>query len=142
MGADAEGEMLARLAVNVENVTVRRELTVVAVGRADEHHHGAALRHRLSVIGDVAGHVARHMRSRRLEAQQFLDGLGDKRGVFGQFPSLIGMFGQYFAGPADQPGRGLIACAGDDADVGESSSRVNRRVIPFSSSNSTFTGRS
>src|SRR5581483_6878683 len=75
VGADAEGEMLARLAVNVENVAVRRELTVIAVGRADEHHHGAALRHHLSVIGDVAGHVARHMRSRRLEAQQFLDGL-------------------------------------------------------------------
>src|ERR1700730_18452514 len=40
---DAEGEVLARFAVNVENVAVRRELTVIAVRRADEHHHRAAL---------------------------------------------------------------------------------------------------
>jgi hypothetical protein len=34
VGADAEGQVLTRLAVDVENVSVRRELTVIPVGGA------------------------------------------------------------------------------------------------------------
>src|SRR6202042_2500845 len=49
VGTDAEGEVLARFAVNVENVAVRRKLAVIAVRGADEHHHGAARWHRLAV---------------------------------------------------------------------------------------------
>src|ERR1700761_4971542 len=45
VGADAEGQVLTWFAVDVENVAVRRELAVVAVGRADQHHHRAALGH-------------------------------------------------------------------------------------------------
>src|ERR1700743_2372794 len=36
VGTDAEGQMLARLAVNVENIAVRRELAGVSVWRARE----------------------------------------------------------------------------------------------------------
>ena len=47
--ADAEREVLAVFAVDVEDVAVGRELAVVAHRGADEHHHHAALRHRLAV---------------------------------------------------------------------------------------------
>ena len=37
--------------------------------------------------------------------------------VFDQLPTLVRVLGQHLAGPADQPGGGLVACAGDHADV-------------------------
>ena len=46
MGADTERQMLAWFAPDVENVSVRQELAVIAVGRADEHHHDAFPRER------------------------------------------------------------------------------------------------
>ena len=119
VGADTEGQVLAVLAVDVENVAVGRELAVVAVGRADEHHHHAALGHRLAVVLDVAGDVAGHVRRGRLEAQQLLDGLRDQRRVLDELAALVGVFGQNLAGPADQPRGGLVARAGDHVEVDE-----------------------
>ena len=97
MRADAEREVLALLPVDVENVAVRRELAVVAHGGADQHHHHAAFGHRLAVTLDVAGHVPGDVRRRRLEAQQFLDCLGNQRRVLDQFAALVGVFGEYLA---------------------------------------------
>src|SRR5438128_1584887 len=55
--AVAEGQVVADLAVDVEAVAVG-ELAIVAVGRAVEHDHDAALGNRLAVVLDVAGDVA------------------------------------------------------------------------------------
>ena len=117
MGADAEGEVRTGCAVDVEFVAVRPELAVVAVGGADQHHHHAALGHGLAVERDVAGHIARHVRRGRLEAQQFLDRLRDQRPVLDQLAALIGVFGENLSRPTDQPGGRLVAGAGDHVEV-------------------------
>jgi hypothetical protein len=72
MGADTERQMLTRLAPDVENVSIRRELAMIAVGGADEHHHDAPLRHAPAVVLDITGDVPRDVWSRRLVAQQLL----------------------------------------------------------------------
>ena len=100
------------LAVDVEAVAVV-ELRVVAVGRADEQHHDAALGHRLAVVLDVAGDVAGLHRRRRFVAQQLLDGVGDERAVLHELAPLVGMLGEHLARPPDEPGRGLVAGAGE-----------------------------
>jgi len=101
IGFRSSAGVLAWLAVDVENITVGRELAVVAIGRTDQHHHCAALRHCLPVVGDVPGDITSDMWSRRLEAQQFLDGCGDQRRVFDQLMPLVGMLSQNLAGPTD-----------------------------------------
>ena len=53
--ADAERQVLALLAVDVEHVTVGRELAMVAHSSADQHHHHAALGHRLAVVLHITG---------------------------------------------------------------------------------------
>ena len=69
MRTDAECQMLTRWAVNIENVAVRRELAVIAACRTDQHHHDAALGHRLAVVLDIASQVPRHVRGRWLLTQ-------------------------------------------------------------------------
>ena len=63
--------------------------------------------------------VAPDVRRGRLEAQELLDGVRDERAVLDQLAALVGVLGQHLAGPADQPGGGLVAGAGHDVDVGE-----------------------
>ena len=94
MDAETESQMLALLPVNVEDVAVGRVLAMIAAGRGDEHHHDAALGDRPAVVVDVAGDVSRDVWCGRLEAQQFLDCLGDQSGLFDEVASLPGMFGQ------------------------------------------------
>ena len=100
--AEAEREVLADLAVDVEPVAVR-VAPVVAVRRADEEQHDAAFGHRLA----VELHVARR-RTRptcgagRLEAQQLLDRVRDERRILDELAPLVGVLGQHLAGPADQ----------------------------------------
>ena len=95
------------------------EAALVAVGGADEEEHGAAGRHGLAVELDVLGDVAADVRTRRLEAQELLDGVRDERRVLDQLAPLVGVLGEHLARPADQPGGGLVAGAGDDGDVGQ-----------------------
>ncbi len=59
---------------------------------------------------DVAADVGRG----RLEAEQLLDGVRDQRAVLDELAALVGVVGEHLAGPADEPGGGLVAGAGDD----------------------------
>jgi hypothetical protein len=77
MGAEAERQVLADVAVDVEPVAVRVP-AVVAVGRSDQEHHDASFGHRLAVVLRVAGDVARHMRRRRLEPEELLERVRDQ----------------------------------------------------------------
>ena len=99
MRSDAEGEVLARFAVDVEFVTVGTELAVVSTRRREKHHHHAAFGHGLAVQGDVTRHVPRGVWSRRLVAQQFLDGLGDEGRILGEFAALAGVFRENLSPP-------------------------------------------
>src|SRR5262249_26526484 len=101
--AVCEGEVVADLTVDVERVTVRRKGPIVAVGRPVEEHHHAAGRHRLAVILHVPGNRAAGLHGWRLEAQDFLDGVGDQSPVLDQLPALVGMIAQDLATPADEP---------------------------------------
>ena len=65
--------------VDVEDIAVRRESAMVAVGGADQQHHRAAFGHRLAVELDVARNVAGDVQRGRLPAQDLLDRLGDQR---------------------------------------------------------------
>ena len=78
MRADAECEMLADLPVDVENVSVGRELAVITDSCADQHHHHAALGHGLAVELHIPGHIPRDVRRGRFEAQQLFYRLGDE----------------------------------------------------------------
>ena len=75
---------------------------VVAVGRADEEQHDAALGHRVAVELDVAGDVPADVRRRRLEAEELLDRVGDERRILDELAPLVGVLGEHLAGPADQ----------------------------------------
>src|SRR5262249_28045220 len=83
VGAVAEGEVLADLAVNVEAVTVR-VTTVVAVGRPKEKQHDAARRHLPAVELGIPRDVPGYLRRRRFVAEDLLDGVRDERAVFDQ----------------------------------------------------------
>ena len=65
------------------------------------------------------GDVAADVRRGRLVAQELLDRVRDSDAVVDQLAALVGVLGEHLAGPADQPGRGLVAGAGDHGDVGE-----------------------
>lgn len=91
MRADTEGHVLARLAVNVVNVPVRRVLTVVAACRANEHHHDAPFGHGPTVVLDVSRDIACGVGSRRFIAQQLLDCLRDESRIVDQGASLVGI---------------------------------------------------
>src|ERR1700737_4942861 len=119
MRTHAERQMLARLAVNVEKITVGRELTVVAARSPDQHHQDAPPGDRLPVVVDIAGHMSRHVRSGWLVTQQFLHGLRDQARVLDEVAPLVRMLGKHLAGPADQPRSGLIAGGGDHVEVDE-----------------------
>src|SRR6185312_9169793 len=73
MCAHAERQVLTRVAMYVENVSVRRELAMIAARRTDQHHHDAAFANRLPVILDVSVDIACHVGSRRFVSQQLLD---------------------------------------------------------------------
>ena len=45
--------------------------------------------------------------------------LGMSDAVLDQLAALVGVVGEHLAGPADEPGGGLVAGAGHDVDVGE-----------------------
>ena len=77
VGAVAEGEVAARVAVDVEPVAIR-ELAVVAVGRPGQEEHRAALGDRVAVELDVPRGAAPDVRRGRLEAQELLDGVRDE----------------------------------------------------------------
>ena len=74
MGSDAERQMLAHWAGNVEILRIGAETLVVAVGRADQRQDRAALRHGLAVVLHIARDVPRCLQGRRLVPQDFLDG--------------------------------------------------------------------
>ena len=74
MGAEAEGEMLAGITMDVEAVAVRVS-AVVVVGRAEEEQHDAALGHRLPVYLCVSADVAGELLRRGLQTQHLLDGV-------------------------------------------------------------------
>src|SRR6202044_2604878 len=116
--AVAEGLVAADLAADVEAVPLGK-VAFVAVGRAVQQHHDAALGHRLAVELDVSGDVTGLHGRGRLEAQQLLDGVVDERPVGHQLGPLVRMATQDLAGEADQAGRGLVPGAGQQADVGE-----------------------
>src|SRR5262249_25632520 len=111
MRSDTECQMLTCVAVDVENVSVRRELTMIAACGADQHDHDTALGHRLAVVVDIASDITRHMRSRRLVPQQLLDRLRYQARVLDELTALIGMLSKYLARPADQPRGCLITRA-------------------------------
>ena len=43
--------------------------------------------------------------------------LGDQRAVLDDLAPLVGVLGEDLAGPADQPGGGLVAGRGEEVDV-------------------------
>jgi hypothetical protein len=49
--------------------------------------------------------------ARRFEAQGLVDGAGQQAAVFGDLPSLVGMFGEDLGQPSDQPAGCLVAGA-------------------------------
>src|SRR6476659_1426891 len=69
VGSHAEGQVLPHFAMDVENISVGRELAMVAHSSADQHHHRASLGHRLVVDFDIAGDIARYVWCGRLETQ-------------------------------------------------------------------------
>src|SRR6185437_798115 len=95
--------------VDVENVAVGRELTMIAVGRAGDQQHIAAGRNRLPVVLDIVGNVSRDMRGGSFESHQLLDGIGNKTAISGELSPLVGVFGQDLARPSDQTGGRLAA---------------------------------
>src|SRR4029450_12245471 len=107
MDAVAEGEVLADLPVDVEAVPLG-VAAVVAIGRAHEGHHARAPRPLLAVVLDVPGDVAGDVRRGWLVAEDLLDRVRDQRRVLDELPPLIGMGGEYLAGPRDQPRRRLV----------------------------------
>jgi hypothetical protein len=116
--AVAEAQVVVDRAVDVEAVAVG-EVAVVAVGRRVEQEHGAARRHLLAVPLHVFGDVPGLHGRRGLEAQDLLDGARDQPAVGGQLGPLVGVLGQHLAGPADEPGGGLVAGRRDEVDVVE-----------------------
>jgi hypothetical protein len=110
--AVAEAQVVAGLAVDVEAITVG-EVALVAVGRAIEQHHDAALGDHLAVVLDVLGHVAGLDGGGGLVAEELLDGVRDERPVGRDLASLVGVLAEGLAGPADQPGGRLVAGAGE-----------------------------
>ena len=89
---------------------------------------------KLGVLGDVATDV----RCGRLVAQQLLDGGVDERPVLDDLAALVRMVGQHLAGPADEPGGGLVAGPGDHGEVGEQLVAGEAAARAVSSSNSTL----
>ena len=118
VGAEAEREDLARLALDVEAIGIR-DVSLVAVRRRDEQRHDAARGNRLAVPLGVARRVATRLERRRLEAQHFLDRVRHEGRIVDEHLSLVGMLGQHLAAPADQSAGGVVAGRGDDVDVGE-----------------------
>lgn len=103
--------------MNVEFACVRPELALVAARGTDEHQHHAAFRHRLAIQADVAGHIPRHVRRGRLEAQQLLDRLRDQRGIFDEIATLVWVLRENLSSPADQTSRRLIARSGHHVEI-------------------------
>src|SRR5439155_26578753 len=116
--AVAEREALADVAMDVEPVAVGKS-TIIAVGRADQEDHDAALRHRLAVVLDVPADVSGDVRRRRLVPEDLLDRVRDQRAVLDELPPLVDMVTEHLARPADQSRGRLVARAGNDVDVRE-----------------------
>ena len=118
--AVAEGEMPAVLAVDVEGVAVGKA-AIVAVGRAQQEEHHAAG----GDVGAVDHQVlTRHASSdvgcraiRSAGSPQWHSGISE--GSATSSCSLVRVVGQDLGRPADQPGRGLVPCAGQHLQVGE-----------------------
>ena len=77
VNAVAECEVLTDVAMDVEPIGIL-VFVAVAVGGPREADHGAPGRHRVVVQLDVVCDVPGDVRRRRLEAQEFLDGICDE----------------------------------------------------------------
>ena len=72
-----------------------------------------------AVVLDVLGDVARHVRARRLVAQELLDRVPDERAVLDEFAALVGMLAEHLAHPSEQAAGGVDTGAGDDDEEGQ-----------------------
>src|SRR6185312_13664266 len=116
VGSAAESQVTTRPTADVEPVGVL-EVPFVAVGRGEHQQYRTAGRHDPLLERDILGcDVARDVWPGGLEAQQFLDGRRDQGVVFGEFLALVGVFGEDFAHPPEQPAGGLDTGAGDDRE--------------------------
>jgi hypothetical protein len=115
VGPDAERQVLARWAGNVELLSVSAEPLFVAVGRTDQRQDRAAFRNGLAVVLHIAGDVPRCLQRRRLEPQDFFDGSRQQSSVGCQSAALIGIVGQQLSRPADQAGGGFSTGDVDDS---------------------------
>jgi len=90
----------------------------IAVGRTEQHEDAFARRQRDTAHFDLdIGHAPGHL-DRRIETQQLLDRARDQRRVVLQPLPLVGRAMQRQQPVADQVGRGLVAGAEQQADIG------------------------
>src|SRR4051812_13728951 len=89
MGADPEGKMLNRLAIEVDSLWIAEDAGVAA-GGAGKQLHAIAGADQLPVDLDVRRHQPSHV-GEALVAQQLLDRVGNDGGVFDESLPVCGV---------------------------------------------------
>jgi len=105
--AAAEGDVAARVTGHVESMRVGEDRGV-AVGGAQHHHDLVAGPHAVAHQVEILGRDALGDLHRAVEAQQFVNGLGDQIGAAAQQRQLVGRAQQGQHAVADQVHRGLV----------------------------------